>query len=251
MIDTVIVDDSSTSRITLEKILDVHFRDIITIVASCGCVDTAKIAIEKFNPELVFLDIEMPNKNGFELLNELEVINFEVIITTSHPEYAIKALQVNAIDYLLKPINSIDLISAIERFENKLSKRELKLNNLISKKVSLSSKDFLKKITLPTENGYEVLKINSIVYCEANSNYCRIICIDGRQILLAKTLKNVQELLPSVLFHRIHKSYLVNLNHIVRFNKNGTLEIELQNGKKLPVSHRQKDNFINAFKNKV
>jgi two-component system LytT family response regulator len=178
------------------------------------------------------------------------LINFEVIITTSHPEYAIKALQVNAVDYLLKPVNSVDLISAIERFENKLS-REQKINNLIPKEVSLSSKDFLKKITIPTENGYEVLKINSIVYCEANSNYCRIICIDGRQILLAKTLKSVQELLPSVLFHRIHKSYLVNLNHIVRYNKNDSLEIELQNGKKLPVSHRQRDNFINVFKNKV
>jgi len=251
MIDTVIIDDSSTSRITLEKILKTHFSYRIRIVASCECVETAKIAIEKFNPELVFLDIEMPNKNGFELLNELEVINFEVIITTSHPEYAIKALQVNAVDYLLKPVNSIDLISAIERFENKFSKRKLKLNNLISKKVSLSSKDSLTKIAFPTENGFEVLKINSIVNCEAYSNYCRIICFDGRQILLAKTLKNVQELLPAELFHRIHKSYLVNLNHIVRYNKNGSLEIELHNGKKLPVSYRQRDNFINVFKNKV
>ena len=111
--------------------------------------------------------------------------------------------------------------------------------------------EVLKKIALPTENGYEFLRINSIMYCEASSNYCRIFCVDGKEILLAKTLKNIQLLLPTNLFQRIHKSYLVNLNYIARFDRTNSLEIELQNGKKLPVSFRQKDNFLNVFKNKV
>ncbi len=253
MINIVIVDDSPTSRITLEKILDVNFKDRFCIVEMCESVDSAIIAIGKHKPELIFLDIEMPNKNGFELLKEIGLIDFEVIFTTSHPEYAIEALHANALDYLIKPVNTIDLITAIERFEIRHSKNSLQKNNIDSKEnyISSSNNDVLKKVALPTDNGYEFLKINSIIYCEASSNYCRIICTDGKEILLAKTLKNIQLLLPSDLFQRIHKSYLVNLNYIVRFNKTKSLEIELLNGKKLPVSFRQKDNFLNVFKNKV
>jgi two-component system LytT family response regulator len=252
MINIVIVDDSSTSRVTLEKTLNVNFRDKFHVVALCESVDIAIIAIKKFKPELVFLDIEMPDKNGFDLLKEIELINFEFIFTTSHPEYAIKALQAEALDYLIKPVNTNDLILAIERFEIKLSKKPT-LNNIIQPEQDSmpNGNEVLKKIALPTENGYEFLKINSIIYCEASSNYCRIICVDGKEILLAKTLKNIQQLLPTDLFQRIHKSYLVNLNYIARFNRTNSLEIELQNGKKLPVSFRQKDNFLNVFKNKV
>ena len=252
MKNIVIVDDSPTSRLTLEKILKVNFKDKFRIAEMCDGADSAMIAIEKYKPELVFLDIEMPNKNGFELLKEIGLIDFEVIFTTSHPEYAIKALQVNALDYLIKPVNTIDLIAAIERFEIKQSKKILQINDIDTNEdyVSSSSNDVLKKIALPTENGYEFLKINSIMYCEASSNYCRVICVDGKEILLAKTLKNVQLLLPPTLFQRIHKSYLVNLNFISRFNRTKSLEIELQNGKKLPVSFRQKDNFMRVFKNK-
>jgi two-component system LytT family response regulator len=253
MINIVIVDDSTTSRITLEKILDINFKGRFCVAEMCENVDSAIIAIKKFKPELVFLDIEMPHKNGFDLLKEIELIDFEIIFTTSHPEYAIKAIQVEALDYLLKPVNTIDLISAMERFENKLSKKLVLKNNVDPKEdyVSVSNNDVLKKIALPTENGYEFLKINSIIYCEANSNYCRIICVDGKEILLAKTLKAIQKLLPSTLFQRVHKSYLVNLNYIVKFNRTNSLEIELQNGTILPVSVRQKDNFLNVFKNKV
>ena len=115
-----------------------------------------------------------------------------------------------------------------------------------------SSNDLIKKIAFSIDTGYEFININSILYCEANSNYCRIFCIDGREILLAKTLKNIeQQLAWTNLFHRIHKSYLVNLNYILRLNKSGSLEVELHNGIKIPVSFRQKENFLNAFKEVV
>ena len=252
MINIVIVDDSLICRVTLEKTLNVNFRDRFHVVALCESVNTAIIAIKKFKPELVFLDIEMPDKNGFDLLKEVELIDFEFIFTTAHPEYAIKALQIEALDYLMKPVDTNDLILAIERFEIKLAKKINLKNKIKPKPVSMPNGDeVLKKIALPTENGYEFLKINSIMYCEASSNYCRIVCVDGKEILLAKTLKNIQLLLPTNLFQRIHKSYLVNLNYIARFDRTNSLEIELQNGKKLPVSFRQKDNFLNVFKNKV
>ena len=123
MINIVIVDDSLICRVTLEKTLNVNFRDRFHVVSLCESVDTAIIAIKKFKPELVFLDIEMPDKNGFDLLKEIELINFEFIFTTAHPEYAIKALQVEALDYLMKPVDTNDLILAIERFEIKLAKK--------------------------------------------------------------------------------------------------------------------------------
>jgi two-component system LytT family response regulator len=246
MIKIIIVDDSSTSRITLEKILTKNFSDKYEIVAICEDANSAKKAIKANKPDIVFLDIEMPNKNGFELLKEIKPINFELIFTTSHPDYALNAIKVDALDYLIKPVNFEDLKITLQRFENKKIIHDKKDFKTLESK---SNNDLLKKIAFSTDTGYEFININSILFCEANSNYCRIFCVDGREILLAKTLKNIHEqLIPTKLFHRIHKSYLVNLNYILRLNKSGSLEVELQNGIKLPVSHRQKDNFLNAFK---
>jgi len=246
MIKIIIIDDSSTSRIILEKFLTQNFSEKCIIVAICEDAASAKKAIKVNKPDLVFLDIEMPNKNGFEMLKEIKSIKFEVIFTTSHADYAIKAIKADALDYLIKPINLKDLSNAIRRFENQKIVQESTNSNLIETK---SSNNLIKKIAFSTDTGYEFIDINSILFCEANSNYCRIFCVDGREILLAKTLKNIHEqLVPTKLFHRIHKSYLVNLNYILRLNKSGSLEVELQNGIKLPVSFRQKDNFLNAFK---
>lgn len=249
MIKIIIVDDSSTSRITLEKLLTKNFSDKYIIVASCEDSASAKKAIKAHKPDLVFLDIEMPNKNGFALLKEIKSINFEVIFTTSHANYAIKAIKADALDYLIKPIHLKDLTISIRRFENKKIIQDSSEIKAIDVK---SNNDLIKKIAFSTDTGYEFININSILYCEANSNYCRIFCVDGRDILLAKTLKSIHEqLIPTNLFHRIHKSYLVNLNYILRLNKAGSLEVELQNGVKLPVSFRQKDNFLNAFKDNI
>jgi len=251
MIRIIIVDDSSTSRITLQKILTSTFADRFSILAMCESADEAKKAIEKYKPHLVFLDIEMPNKNGFELLKEIETIDFETVFTTSHPEYAIKAIKSDALDYLLKPIKINDLIETIKRFENKILKKISQNNPSSINENNATNEEIVSKIALPTEKGYEFLKINSILYCEANSNYCKIICVDGKAIVLAKTLKAIEQLLPPNLFHRIHKTYLVNINHVAKFNKTNSLEIELTNGKKLPVSFRKKENFLNVIKKQL
>lgn len=251
MVRTIIVDDSSTSRITLHKILTNTFANRFSVVATCESADEAKIAIEQFKPELVFLDIEMPNKNGFELLDEIKNIDFEVVFTTSHTKFAIKAIKSDALDYLIKPINTIDLIETIKRFETKLLKKMEGKSHTPTNENLASDAVIISKIALPTEKGYEFLTINSILYCEANSNYCKVICIDGKEIVLAKTLKAIEQMLPSNLFHRIHKTYLVNLNHITKYNKTNSLEIELTNGKKLPVSFRQKENFLNVIKKQL
>ncbi len=247
MIKTIIVDDEFNAREFLEKLLQRSFPDRFLVLAKCESVDEAVLAIDKFNPELVFLDVQMPSKNGFELFKEIKDVNFEVIFTTAHSEFAIDAIKCSALDYLLKPINTIDLLETIKKYDSKLNKasQQDKLT-LLLENIDTGGSEF-KKIAFPTESGFELIKTNAILYCEADSNYCSIICLDGRKITLSKTLKYVEELLPSSIFQRIHKSYLVNLNYVIRFNKTNDLLIELTNGETLPVSFRQKEDFINAI----
>ena len=247
MIKTIIVDDEFNAREFLEKLLQRYFPDKFLVLALCESVDEAIHAIEKFNPELVFLDVQMPNKNGFQLFKELNKINFEVIFTTAHSEFAIDAIKCSALDYLLKPINYIDLLETVKKYESKLHKasQQEKLMLLIENLDTGNSA--FNKIALPTETGFELVKTNAILYCEADSNYCKIVCLDGKKIVLSKTLKFIEELLPTSVFQRIHKSYLVNLNYVTRFNKTNELLVELSNGQTLPVSIRKKEDFINAI----
>ena len=242
-----IVDDEYNAREFLEKLLQRNFPDRFLVLAKCESIDEAVIAIEKYNPELVFLDVQMPNKNGFELFKEIKEVNFEVIFTTAHSEFAIDAIKCSALDYLLKPITVLDLVDTIKKYDAKLNKasQQDKLT-LLLENIDTGGYEF-KKIAFPTESGFELIKTNAILYCEADSNYCSINCLDGRKITLSKTLKHVEELLPKTIFQRIHKSYLVNLNYVNRFNKTNDLLVELTNGETLPVSVRQKEDFINAI----
>ncbi|RYJ51015.1 response regulator transcription factor [Flavobacterium petrolei] len=247
MIKTIIVDDEFNAREFLEKLLQRYFSDKFLVLALCESVDEAIHAIEKFNPELVFLDVQMPNKNGFHLFKELNKINFEVIFTTAHSEFAIDAIKCSALDYLLKPINYIDLLETVKKYESKLhnASQQEKLMLLIENLDNGNSA--FNKIALPTETGFELVKTSAILYCEADSNYCKIVCLDGKKIVLSKTLKYIEELLPTSIFQRIHKSYLVNLNYVTRFNKTNELLVQLTNGESLPVSIRKKEDFINAI----
>lgn len=247
MIKTILVDDEINARNLLEKLLERYFPDKFLILAKCESVDDALIAIEKFNPELIFLDIQMPQKNGFQLLKEVKTINFEVIFTTAYAEFAIDAIRSSALDYLLKPISYVDLASTIKKYDEKANKasEQQKLMLLIENLDTGSS--IYNKIALPVEYGFEIIKINSILYCEADNNYCKVYCLDGKRIVLSKTLKYIEDLLPNTIFHRIHKSFLVNLNYITRFDKTNELKIELTNGQILPVSIRQKEEFLNAI----
>jgi two-component system LytT family response regulator len=250
MIKTIIVDDEFNSRDFLEKLLNKSFPDKFLILAKTESVDEALLAIERYQPDLVFLDIQMPNKNGFDLLKLVKTINFEVIFTTAHTEFAIDAIKASALDYLLKPINYLDLVEAIKRFDKKnfnaFKQEKIKL---LLENIDIGISEF-HKIAFPTDSGYELIKTSAILYCVADSNYCHIKCIDGKKITLSKTLKYVEEILPESIFNRIHKSYLVNLNYVNRFHKNDDYFVELSNGEKLPVSIRKKENFVNAITKK-
>lgn len=249
MIRAIIIDDEINGREFLSKLLARYFQNKIAVLEMCDSVKNGVNAINKHKPDIVFLDIQMPNENGFELFKYFDNINFEVIFTTAHKDYAIDAIRHSALDYLLKPISYIDLLSSIKRFETNqdaLKRHEriaLLLENLSS------NNDSFNKVALPTYTGYELQKLSNILYCEADSNYCKIICIDGKELLLSKTLKYVEELLANELFFRVHKSYLVNLNYITKFDKIDDLKITLTNGAQLPVSVRKKEQFLNAILN--
>jgi two-component system LytT family response regulator len=245
MIKTIIVDDEYNAREFLEQLLLRYFPDKFLVLAKCESADEALIAIENFNPELVFLDIQMPNKNGFELIKLLKTINFEVIFTTAHSEFGIEAVKASALDYILKPIGYLDLLEAIKKYDSKQNKafQQDRLMLLIEN-IDFGSSEY-HKIAFQTETGFEFVKVNSILYCEAESNYTKVVFLEGKKITLTKTLKLVEELLPANIFKRIHRSYLVNINYVNRFNKTNDYYVELTNGESLPVSVRKKDDFIN------
>ncbi len=247
MIKTVIIDDENSASEFLEKMLQRYFPNKFYVCSLCESIDNAVIAIETYQPDLVFLDIQMPNKNGFELFKEVKEINFEVIFTTAHSEYAIEAIKRSALDYLLKPINYIDLLGAVTRFENKSKKEsQQKQFNVLLENIDTGEVAH-KKLAISSETGIEFVKFNSIVYLEAQNNYTKINLLDGTSIIASKTLKTFDELLPTELFFRIHKSYLINMNFVKRFFKIDDFLVELTTGEKLPLSYRKKNEFISAI----
>ena len=246
MIKVVIIDDEISARELLEKTLQRYFPNKFNIVEKCHSVDSGVQAIRQYEPDLVFLDIQMPEKNGFELFSYFDVVKFEVIFTTAYNQFAIKAIKRSALDYLLKPINNIDLADAIKRYENKNQGNNAQKKLLLLLENLNVNDQNVSKIAFPTVNGFELIHANQILYCKAESNYCCIKKIDGITNMATKTLKFVEEVLPANTFIRIHKSYVINLNYVVRYNKTHK-EVELTSGEKLPVSFRKEEDFINAI----
>lgn len=243
----IIIDDEKNARETLEKIIKRYFSNKIQILFSADSVKEGVFAINKYNPNLVFLDIEMPEENGFKLFDYFDIYNFEVIFTTAYKQYAIDAIKFAALDYLLKPINFIDLRDVLTRLEKKQSKSsnsaqiEAFLSNLNNDPGNFN------KIALPTLDGYQLEKVNNIVYCQAEENYCKIFTNRNEVILVARTLKNIEELLPDELFFRIHKSHLVNMNYIKSYSKTDGYTIKLENGVELDVATRRNEEFLKAL----
>ena len=249
MIKTILIDDEVNAQEFLEKLLARYFPNKFAICAKCGSVDEAIKSIKEHQPDLIFLDIQMPNKNGFELLESISPRNFEVVFTTAFSEFAVKAIKHSAFDYLLKPINYIDLLSCVKRFEERQQQNikekriELLLNNLNNTSSSFD------KLTIPTEKGFTLVNKSNILYVQADDNYCQVHLVDGSCLIASKTLKSVEELITESQFLRVHKSYLVNLNYVKHFHKS-TMEIELVNTNRIPVSHRKQALFVKVITQK-
>lgn len=246
MIKAVIIDDEVSAQNLLEKTLSMYFPKKFIIVEKCNSVDSGVLAIKNHEPELVFLDIQMPEQNGFELFKHFKTVNFEVIFTTAYNQFAIKAIKCSALDYLLKPINQVDLSEAIKRFDHR------KHDYFMQKKLSLLLENITLdqqqsyKIAFPTFEGFELINANQILYCMADGNYCEIKKIDNSVKIISKTLKYVEELLPIETFKRVHRSHIINLNYITRYHR-ANKEVELINGEKISIAFRKEEEFIDAI----
>ncbi len=209
MINCIIIDDERRAREAFKGIVNRYFKDKLKIFELCDSVESGVRAINKHKPDIVFLDIEMPGENGFKIFEYFKTLDFEVIFTTAFNQYAINAIKYSALDYILKPINIMDLKDALKKYTSKEKKKihQEKIEVLIS---NMNMGDLIKcKVALPTLSGYQMEKVNNIVFCEADTNYTKIYLTTGKRFLVSKTLKIVENLLPKEVFFRIHKSYLI------------------------------------------
>lgn len=243
MIKSIIIDSDIEASQQLQSLLLGDFSKKVLVLEICKSLEAGIQAIKKHYPDIVFLDVHMTNEDGFRLYTYFESINFEVIITSANTDYTIEAIRNSVLDYLLKPINYLEILSAIKRFEE----RKLFLNKAKQLKCFNLQDTLINKVALPTHNGYNLIELSDIIYCQAESNYCKVVCFGDKEFLVSKTLKYVEELLGSVLFLRIHKSFLVNLNYVEKYDTNHELKLTLVNNVELPVSIRKKEQFLHAI----
>ncbi|MFK8057992.1 MAG: LytR/AlgR family response regulator transcription factor [Saprospiraceae bacterium] len=237
---TVIVDDERDSRECLQQYL-AKYCPSVELVASCANIQEARVAIGTHKPQLVFLDIEMPFGNAFDLLEQLESIDFEIIFVTAFSQYAVTAFNSSAANYLLKPIDIDELIVAVEKASANLDSRDRQVRSSVLKE-QLSGK--VTRLILPLLDGFEVVEISDIVYCEAADNFTRFFMSSGVTHMICRKLKFYEDILVPHAYCRIHRSTLVNLAFVQRYVKGKGGIVMLRNGKELAVSQSKKGAFL-------
>lgn len=243
MIQTVLIDDEKNALEMLEWQLHNYCPDI-SIVASCTGATEGIAAIELHRPQLIFLDIEMPGKNGFEVLQHFSKPFFDVIFTTAHNQFALKAFRFAALDYLLKPVDADDLVAAVQRYQRKTEQVMVKQQFDLLLQQYTRPEVLPEKVSFSTQQAIHFIAPETIVYCESNSNYTTLHFIDKTKMIVSRTLKEVEEMLVYYRFYRIHHSFIVNRKHIVRYNKNDGGTIEMTDGAQLPLSRQRKQEII-------
>lgn len=244
MIKAIVVDDEAPSREVLTNYLRDYCKDV-DVTATASSVKTAYRAIRRHNPDVVFLDIELPDGKGFDLLQMFTNINFRVVFVTAYSEYAIRAFRVNAADYLLKPVKIDELNAAVERIrtENRWSYDQDKFTGLLKNLTENSV--VTPSIVVPNIKGYEVLRISEIILCKADG-YCTNFQLEGdRKVTSSKNLKHYEELLREHNIIRVHHSYLVNISHVKSFTRQG--EILLTENNKAWLGDSFRNTFLGKF----
>ena len=246
---TIIIEDEKRAQILLQNILENHFPNI-EILAIADDLPSGVKAIHKHKPDFVFLDIEMPNFSGLEILdffNEKEV-NFSIIFTTAYNHYAIEALKIAAVDYLLKPLNKEDIKEALERFEKKNSTYN---QESFSSLKSIISDKKINKIAVPEGNQLHFIKPENIIYIKADNSYSELYLANGKQMIVSRSIKNFEDgLKENSSFCRIHKSYLINTHFVEKYDKSNGGWVTLSNKKELPISTEKIDVFMSLI-NKI
>ncbi|MFT3750675.1 MAG: LytTR family DNA-binding domain-containing protein [Agriterribacter sp.] len=243
MIRAIIVDDEKHCSDNLQWQLRQYCPEV-EVACVCKSPEQGLNEIGKLQPQLVFLDVEMPGMNGFEMLEQLTDINFDIIFTTAFNQYAIRAIKFGALDYLVKPVDKDELCMAIDKIVKRTNSKSLKQLTALLTHIRKSNDLSFQKIALPTMHGYELVPLNNIMYCESKSNYTNIHLNSGPQILISRTLKDIEELLNMPPFFRIHNSFLVNLQYAVRYIKGEGGFLILNNDITVPVSRNKKEELL-------
>lgn len=244
----ILVDDEPRGLNTMEKLLQLNCPDVTTI-ATCSNADVAIEKIKQLKPDLIFLDVSMPVKTGFDMLKEISNIQFEVIFVTAHNQFMVEAFHFSAIDYLLKPVDDELLIDAVKRAGKRITEKagskhiETLLHNVT--KPSLQSM----KLCIPSLKGFQVVEIDDILYAEAAGNYTNFYFRNQHMICTSKPIHEYEELLEDSGLVRIHKSFLINLLHVKEYHKGEGGLVILSNGTKIEIARRKKDQFLFKMKN--
>lgn len=242
MIQAIIIDDEQHCTDRLAGLLKDHYADSILLAATAASVKEGIKAIKEYQPNLIFLDVQIHDRTGFDLLRECGSINFKIIFTTAYDRFAIQAIKFSAIGYLLKPIDEDDLAEAL----NKLKETSVENTNLMAGVIetNFTQPAKKKKLTIPTGSELLFLNIDEIIRCHSDVNYTTIYKKDKQKIVVAKTLKEFEELLADQDFFRVHNSDLINLAYIKSYNKGKGGSVVLDDGTELEVSTRRKDDFL-------
>lgn len=244
MTKTIIIDDEEKSRVTLKNLVTRHCP-AITVAELCDSVESAIPAITKHQPELVFLDIEMPFENGFSLFEKIKSPSFGVIFTTAYDQYAIKAIRFSALDYLLKPIDVTDLKNAVARFSAQQAAATAPDYNLLLAALKMKNKSA--KIAVPTFDGLQMIGAEEIVKCTADESYTHIKLTDGSKLVVSRILKEFEELLSDFNFFRVHNSSLINLTHVKKYIKGDGGYVIMSDNETVEVSRRKKNELLSKL----
>jgi two-component system LytT family response regulator len=243
MLKAIIIDDEPDCVALMALQLEQHCPQVQILLQTTKPEEGLQ-AIQKLEPDVVFLDVEMPRMNGFSLLEQLEDISFCLIFVTAYNEFALRAFRFSALDYLLKPLNITHLCEAVRKAEKRQRIDHRQLDML---RYQLKEGQYPSKIAVPFQNGVVFVELKELVYCEADSNYTKLILTSGKSYLLSKTLREVQEVLEGRNFLRVHRQYLINLDHIKMYHKGDGSYLVMTGDVSVPVARNQKDRLVQKF----
>lgn len=244
MLKAVLIDDDESNLSSLSEKISNHCKQV-QIIDRCDNPEDGIRSIDELKPDLVFLDIEMPQMNGFVMLQQLTYKSFELIFVTAYDHYAIKAIRSCALDYLVKPVEIEELKRAVARAEEK--KKQPPSSSQLDILIEHLQKKQTKLLTIPTSDGLQFINIENIIYLEASDNYSNIYLSTNQKFLVSRTLKDFEELLPLDIFIRIHHSTIVNKFYVDKYIRGEGGQVVMRNGNVLDVSKRKKSDFLQAI----
>lgn len=246
MIKCVLVDDERNALEMMEWLLKTYCPEV-EVVAMCNSAELGIEAINRYKPDVVFLDIEMPKMNGFDMLEQFDKLFFNVVFCTAYDQFAIKAFKYSALNYLLKPVDPEDLKATVSRIAEKKSVPTREQFELLLQNMQQPVKTTPPRIALTTNDGLIFVPTADIIYCEAESNYTNVVLTGGKKILISKVLKEIDEALSGPDFYRVHSSFLININHIKKFVRGDGGYIVMDNDATVSISRNRKQEFMELF----